>query len=91
MIILKHVEHEIKDLDELERLLSHLGDTISRVDGVELVDIYFPKGKDEFILELDCTNEDKYLEWREICPPPPGARDWYEVLLKRDEHFSEAR
>ena len=32
-------------------------------------------------------NEEKYLEWREICPPPPGANDWYEILLTRDEHF----
>lgn len=88
MIILKHVEHKIKDLEELEKLLTHLKDTTSRIDGVELKDIYFPKDKNEFVLMLDCTNEDKYLEWREICPPPPGANDWYEILLTRDEHFT---
>jgi hypothetical protein len=88
MIILKHVEHKLKDLGDMERLLSHLKETTSRIDGVELKDIYFLKDKEEFVLALDCTSEDKYLEWREICPPPPGARDWYEVLLTRDEHFS---
>lgn len=88
MITLKHVEYKIKDKKELERLLTHLRETTSRVDGIILKDIYFPKDKDEFILELECASEDKYLEWREICPPPPGAKDWYEVLLTRDEHFS---
>jgi hypothetical protein len=88
MIILKHVEHKIKDNKELEGLLSHLGETTSRIEGVELKEIYFPKDKNEFVLMLDCTSEDKYLEWREICPPPPGANDWYEVLLARDEHFT---
>jgi hypothetical protein len=87
MIILKHVEHEIKDKDELERLMNHLKDTTSQVDGVELKDIYFPKDKNEFVLMMDCISEEKYMEWREICPPPPGARDWYEVFLTRDEHF----
>ena len=89
MIILKHVEHKIKDPDELENLLSHVRETTSKVDGVEFKDIYFPKGKDEFILAMDCTNEDKYLEWRDICPPPLGAKDWYEVLLSKDEYFSK--
>jgi hypothetical protein len=88
MIILKHVEHKIKDKKELEGLLSHLVKTTSRIDGVEFKDIYFPKEKDEFVLMLDCTNEDNYLKWRRICPPPPDANDWYEVLLLRDEHFT---
>jgi hypothetical protein len=89
MIILKHVEYIIQDKEELKSLLKHLEETISKVDGVELKDIYFPKGKNEFVLELDCANEEKYLEWREICPPPTGAKDWYEVLLTTNEHFSE--
>ncbi len=89
MIILKHVEHQIEDFDEFENLLSHVRKTTSKVDGVEFKDIYFPKGKDEFILAMDCTNEDKYLEWRDICPPPLGAKDWYEVLLSKDEYFSK--
>ena len=88
MIILKHVEHKIKNKKELVGLHSHLGETTSRIDGVELKDIYFPKDKDEFVLLLECLGEDKYLEWREICPPPTGVNDWYEVLLTRDEHFT---
>lgn len=68
MIILKHVEYKIKDSGELERLLSHFRETTSKVDAVELKDIYFLKGRDEFILTMDCVNEDKYLEWRDICP-----------------------
>jgi len=31
------------------------------------------EGKDEFVLVLECKSEDKYLEWRDICPPPFGA------------------
>lgn len=88
MIILKHVKYKIDDLGKLESLLNHLRETTSKVDGVEFKDIYFPKGKDEFVLIMDCTKEDKYLEWRNICPPPPGAKDWYEVLLSKDEYFS---
>jgi len=89
MIILKHVEHRIEDRSELDNLLSHLRETISKVDGVELKDIYFPKGKGEFVLAMDCISEDEYLAWRGICPPPPAAKDWYEVLLSRDEYFSK--
>jgi len=87
MIILKHVEYRIKDVNELKNLLSHLVETTSKVDGVELKNIYFPKGKDEFILLMECINEDRYLDWRAICPPPTGAKDWYEVLLTRNEKF----
>jgi hypothetical protein len=89
MIILKHVEYRINDFRELKSLLSHLRKTTAKVDGVEFKDIYFPKGKDEFILVLECIHEEKYLEWRAICPPPPGAKDWYEVMLLEDERFSK--
>jgi hypothetical protein len=89
MIILKHVEYGIKDFRELKGLLSHLRKTTLKVDGVELKDIYFPKGKDEFILVMECITEEKYLEWRAICPPPLGAKDWYEVMLLEDERFSK--
>ncbi|MGO8945704.1 MAG: hypothetical protein ACLQJ7_18775 [Syntrophobacteraceae bacterium] len=88
MIILKHVEHRIKDEAQLEWLLKHLDETTSKVEGITLQDIFFPKAKEEFVLILECNTEDSYLEWREICPPPPGAKDWYEVLLTKDEHFS---
>jgi hypothetical protein len=88
MLILKHVEHEIKNVTELNGLLVHLKKTISEIDGVTLNNIYFAKGKKEFILFLDCESEKKYHEWREICPPPPGANDWYEIFLTRNEHFT---
>jgi hypothetical protein len=87
MIVLKHVEYKVKDSGELEGLLNHLRETTSEVDGVQLESILFPNGKDEFVLVMMCASEDKYLEWRDICPPPPGAKDWYEVLLTEDERF----
>jgi hypothetical protein len=88
MLILKHVEHELRDVTELNGLLAHLEKTTSKIDGVKLKNIYFPIDKNEFILFLNCESEAKYLEWREICPPPPGANDWYEILLTKDEHFT---
>lgn len=88
MLILKHVEYEIPDVDQLEGLLGHLDKTTSQVDGISLKDIYFVKGKKEFVVFLECENEEVYLKWREICPPPPGAKDWYEVYLNKNEHFS---
>jgi hypothetical protein len=89
MLILKHVEYKIKDKQELGKLLDHLNKTTSMIDGVYFKDIYFLKDKDEFVLVLDCDSEDKYLEWRDICPPPPGAKDWYEVLLTKKDQFKE--
>ncbi len=87
MIILKHVEYKINSLAELESLLSHLAETTSKMQGVTLNDIYFPRGKEEFVLVLDCITEEHYLNWRKVCLPPPNARDWYEVFLTREEHF----
>lgn len=87
MVVLKHVLHTIKDSNELEKLLHHLKETTSKVDGVEFKEIYFPRDKDEFVLALTCITEEKYLAWREICPPPPGAKDWYEVMYTKNERF----
>ncbi|MHA1961047.1 MAG: hypothetical protein ACW99U_12490 [Candidatus Thorarchaeota archaeon] len=84
---MKHVEYRIKSNTELEKLLNHLKETTSSVLGVKLIDIYFPKGKREFILHLECKSEKSYLEWRDICPPPNGANDWYEVMLTKNEQF----
>jgi hypothetical protein len=89
MIILKHIEYAIEGPSELEGLLGHLKETTSEIDGIEFKDIYFPEGKDEFVLVLDCASEDVYLEWREICLPPDGAKDWYEILLTKDEQFDD--
>lgn len=87
VIIFKHVEFEFKDADHLEKLLEHVTETTSRIDGVKLNDIYFPKGKREFVLAIECTSENRYLEWRETCPPPRGAKDWYEVYLTKEERY----
>ncbi|MHA1959813.1 MAG: hypothetical protein ACW99U_06260 [Candidatus Thorarchaeota archaeon] len=87
MIILKHIEHKLEDLAELVKLVKHVEETTSRVSGVRLLDIYFPRDENEFILLLECTSEESYLEWRDICPPPNGARDWYEVMLTKNEQF----
>jgi hypothetical protein len=89
MIILKHVEYEIPDVVQLKSLLAHLKETTSQIEGVTYKDIYFVIGKKEFVLNLECDSEEKYLEWREICPPPSGAKDWYQVLLTKDEYFSK--
>jgi hypothetical protein len=88
MLILKHVEYEITRRGQLDSLLSHVSETTSKIDGVIFNDIYFNKGKKEFILFLECENVEKYLKWREICPPPQGAKDWYEVFLTREEHLT---
>lgn len=87
MIIMKHIEYEIADFSELRSLLDDLQETTSRVPGVTLREMYFPRGREEFVLALECTSEDNYLKWRKICPPPPGAKDWCEVLLTKDERF----
>jgi hypothetical protein len=87
LLILKHVEYEITEVAELEGLLAHLRKTTSQVEGVTFQGVYFVKNKKEFVLFLQCETEEKYLEWREICPPPPGAKDWYEVLLTQEECF----
>jgi hypothetical protein len=89
MLILKHVEYEIVDSAQLKGLLAHLKDTTSQVAGVTFKDIYFAKDKKEFVLFLECDSEDKYLEWRKICPPPPGAKDWYQTLLNKEEYLSK--
>lgn len=89
MLILKHVEYEVKDNAQLKNLLAHIRQTTSQVEGIIFKDMYFVKGKKEFVLLLECESEDKYLEWREICPPPPGAKDWYEILFTKDEYFSK--
>lgn len=88
MLVVKHVDYRISNSDELKGLLRHLEETTARVPGVILKDILFPRDKNEFVLALDCVSEERYLEWRGICPPPADAKDWYEVLLNRDEYLA---
>ena len=45
MLILKHVEYEVKDNAHLENLLGHIRKTTSQVEGIIFIDIYFIKGK----------------------------------------------
>jgi len=87
MMILKHVEYNTRDLSGLAMLLNHVMETALKIDGVDFRDIYFPENKNEFVLVMRCDSEDKYLEWRKTCPPPPGMKDWHEVLLTKSEHF----
>ncbi|MFQ5456776.1 MAG: hypothetical protein ACE5EA_11370 [Nitrospirota bacterium] len=68
--------------------MAHLKKTTSQVEGLIYKDIYFVKGKKEFVLFLECESEGKYLEWRKVRLPPSGAKDWYEILLSKEEHFS---
>jgi hypothetical protein len=63
--------------------------TTSQVEGVTYKDIYFVKGKKEVVLLLECESKENYRRWRKICPPPQGAKDFYEVLLTKDEYFSK--
>jgi len=66
MIVLKHVEFKIKRLDEVEKFLTHARETASGVDGVKFMNIYFPDGREEYIVAMDCVSEDRYLKWRDI-------------------------
>ncbi len=85
MLVLKHVEYEIPNKTQLTNLLNRIRKTTSEIDGISFNNIYFRKDKKEFIIFLQCDSEKKYLKWREICPPPPGANDWYEILISKDE------
>lgn len=87
MLVLKHVEYEIPDKSQLSMLIDHLYKTTSEVNGIDFKEIVFSKEKKEFVLFLECENEDKYHKWREICPPPDGATDWYEIFLSKNEKF----
>jgi len=87
MLVLKHVEHEIHDSTQLKMLTNHLNKTTTQIEGIEFINIYFPKNKKEFVLILECDDEKTYQAWRKICPPPAGANDWFEVFLTKEEKF----
>ncbi len=87
MLILKHVEYEIFDGAQLKMLTDHLNKTTNQIGGINIVDIYFPKNKKEFVLFLECEDEKAYHEWRKICPPPDGANNWFEIFLTKEENF----
>ncbi len=85
MIFLKHVEHKLNHFDDLQSILSHVGETAAKVAGVRLRDMFILRERDEFILVMECPDEDSYKEWRELCPPPPGAKDWVEIAHLPEE------
>ena len=89
LLILKHVEYEIHDRDQLNILIDHLNKTTAHVDGIEFINIYFSRDKKEFVLFLECEMEKAYHMWRRICPPPDGANDWFEIFLTKEENFSQ--
>jgi hypothetical protein len=72
MIFLKHVQHKLGSWDDLQSILTHIRETILQE-------------RDEFILVMDCPNEAAYQEWRNLCPPPPGAKDWVEPAILAED------
>jgi len=89
MIFLKHVQYELDSTDDLQSILAHIRETAAKVPGVRLRDMFILQERDEFILVMKCPNEAAYQEWRSLCPPPPGARDWVESAILPEE-FAEA-
>jgi hypothetical protein len=87
VLILKHVECEISNTAQLKALTDHLNKTTNQIDGIKLIDIFFPKNRKNFVLFLECEEETTYHNWRKICPPPNGATDWFEIFLTKEENF----
>jgi hypothetical protein len=88
-IFLKHFKYGMENFHELKSLLCQLRKTTSKVDGIEFNRFYFLKGKEKFSLVTECINDEKYLDWRAVCPPTPGTKEWHEVRLLEDENFSK--
>jgi hypothetical protein len=89
MIFLKHVQHKLGSRDDLQSILAHIRETAKKVPGVRLRDFFILQERDEFILVMDCLNETAYQEWRDLCPPPPGAKDWVEPAILAED-FSKS-
>jgi hypothetical protein len=85
MIFLKHVQHKLGSWDDLQSILTHIRETATKVPGVRLRDFFILQERDEFILVMDCPNEAAYQEWRNLCPPPPGAKDWVEPAILAED------
>jgi len=81
VIFLKHVQHKLENRDDLQSILTHIRETAKKVPGVSLRDFFILQERDEFILVMDCPNAKAYNEWRNLCPPPPGAKDWVELAI----------
>ena len=85
MIFLKHVQHKLDNRDDLRSILAHILETAKKVPGVRLRDLFILRERDEFILVMDCPDEKAYQEWRDLCPPPPGAKDWVESAILAED------
>lgn len=85
MIFLKHVQHKLDNRDDLQSILAHVRETATKVPGVRLRDLFILQERDEFMLVMEGPNEAAYQEWRKLCPPPPGARDWVESAILAEE------
>lgn len=86
MIFLKYVQHKLSGRSELESILAHVRATAAQVRGVRLRECFVLQERDEFILVIECSDEAAYREWRGLCPPPPGARDWVEAAVLAEEY-----
>jgi hypothetical protein len=85
MIFLKHVQHKLDNQDDLQSILAHIHETAKKVPGVRLRDFFILQERNEFILVMDCPSEKVYQEWRNLCPPPPGAKDWVESAILAED------
>ncbi len=81
MIFLKPVQYKLDYRDHLQSILAHVRGTAAKVLGVSLRNFFVLQERDEFILVMDCANEAAYQEWRDLCPPPQGAKDWVESAV----------
>ena len=76
-------ERKQKSPDEIVKRMIELAEKSYNCSQIMMIMAPEQEGKQ------NADREEKYLEWREICPPPPGAKDWYEILLTKEEHLSK--
>jgi len=91
MIILKHVGYKIRNSSELGNLLNHLTKTTSKIDGILLKDIYFPKNKKvKEIISIETvtvpfgTFDNAYVHrnfFDPDDPTQPNSPYWYEYVV----------
>jgi hypothetical protein len=91
MIFLKHVQYRLNDQHELQSLLAHVRKTAAKAAGVRLRDFFILLERDEFILVVDCPDQATYQKWRDLCPPPPEAKDWIELAVLPEDFQKNAK
>jgi hypothetical protein len=90
MIFLKHVRHKLVSRDELRCIVDRVHNTASRVRGVRMRDVFVLTDRDEFVLVMESPDLAAYHQWRDLCPPPPGATDWVESATLPGEFERDA-